>query len=264
VKPDPSGRALIARTRQLTPQAGVSKGDQALSTSTIIKRIVGVIAAVALAIGISAATAGPADAASKTVWDKVAKCESGGRWHIHTGNGFYGGLQFSSSTWKAHGGKKYASNAHKASKAEQIAIARRVLATQGPRAWPHCGKKAHLTKKNGKASKRAKPSTNPGVKKKAKKKSSPAKSSTPPKSSTPAASGSSTSAKATSSAKAAVAKKRAKSTAKYVKVKRGDTLAKIAKRHHVKGGWKALWKLNKSKLKNPNHLKVGVRLKIKK
>jgi LysM repeat protein len=236
--------------------------DSALSTSTIIKRIVGVIAAVALAFGISAATAGPADAASKTVWDKVAKCESGGRWHIHTGNGFYGGLQFSSSTWKAHGGKKYASKAHKASKAEQIAIARRVLATQGRRAWPHCGKKAHLTKKNGKASKRAKPSTNPGVKKKAKKKSSPA--STPPKSSTAPATGSSTSAKAGSSAKSAVAKKRSKSTAKYIKVKRGDTLAKIAKRHHVKGGWKALWKLNKSKLKNPNHLKVGVKLKIKK
>jgi resuscitation-promoting factor RpfA len=245
------------------------KGDSALSTSTVIKRIVGVIAAVALAFGISAATAGPADAASKTVWDKVAKCESGGRWHIHTGNGFYGGLQFSSSTWKAHGGKKYASKAHKASKAEQIAVARRVLATQGPRAWPHCGKKAHLTKKNGKASKKAKPSTNPGVTKKHKKKASPAKSSTPPKSTTPPATGSSSSSKAATTAKAASAKKasakkRAKSTAKYVKVKHGDTLAKIAKRHHVKGGWKAVWKLNKSKLKNPNHLKVGVRLKIKK
>ena len=176
MKPDPSGRALTARTRQLTSQAGVSKGDSALSTSTIIKRIVGVIAAVALAFGISAATAGPADAASKTVWDKVAKCESGGRWHINTGNGFYGGLQFSVATWKAHGGKKYASKAHKASKAEQIAIARRVLASQGPGAWPHCGKKAHLTKKNGKASRNAKPGTNPGAKKKssAKKKSTAA------------------------------------------------------------------------------------------
>ena len=137
-----------------------------MSTS-IIKRVVGVIAALALALGISAVTAGPAEAASKTVWDKVAKCESGGRWHINTGNGYYGGLQFSGSTWKAHGGKKYASKAHKASKAEQIAIARRVLASQGPRAWPSCGKKAHLTKKNGKASKKATPSSNPGAKKSA-------------------------------------------------------------------------------------------------
>ncbi len=215
-----------------------------MSTS-IIKRIVGVIAAVALAFGISAATAGPAEAASKTVWDKVAKCESGGRWHINTGNGYYGGLQFSGSTWRAYGGKKYASSAHRATKSEQIAIARRVLASQGPRAWPHCGKTAHLTKHNGKASKKARPSTNPGVKKAAKKKTSTAAK----KSST------SSQAKAKSSA--------AKSTAKYIRVRSGDTLAKLAKRHHVKGGWKTLWKLNKSKLKNPNNLKIGVTLRIK-
>ncbi len=218
-----------------------------MSTS-IIKRIVGVIAAVALALGISAATAGPADAASKTVWDKVAKCESGGRWHINTGNGFYGGLQFSNSTWRAFGGKKYAGKAHKASKSEQIAIARRVLASQGAGAWPSCGRKAHLTKKNGKASKKATPASNPGAKKAAKKKVTTAKKPT---------------AKKKSTAKVKSVAKRA-SSAKYVKVKRGDTLAKIAKRHHIKGGWKALWKLNKSKLKNPNHLKVGFRLKIKK
>ncbi len=254
-----------------------------MSTSTIIKRIVGVVAAVALAVGISAATAGPADAASKTVWDKVAKCESGGRWHINTGNGFYGGLQFSSGTWKAHGGKKYASKASRASKAEQIAIARRVLASQGAGAWPHCGKKAHLTKKNGKASRHAKPGTNPGAKKKssAKKKSTAAPKATTPKSTAPKptapkptapkptapkatspASTGSTSEKAAAVTKSSAAKRPA-GTATYVKVKHGDTLAKIAKRHHVKGGWKALWKLNKSKLKNPNHLKVGVKLKIK-
>jgi LysM repeat protein len=225
----------------------------ALSTS-IMKRVVGIVAAVALALGISAATAVPADAASKTVWDKVAKCESGGRWHINTGNGFYGGLQFSGSTWRAYGGKKYASKANKASKAEQIAIARRVLASQGPGAWPSCGRKAHLTKKNGKASKKATPSTNPGAKKKSTKKKS-----------TSTAAKKSTASKSVKSAVSTHSKAKAtKHKAKYVKVKRGDTLAKLAKRHHVKGGWKALWKLNKSKLKNPNRLKVGVVLKIKK
>ncbi|MFV0407460.1 MAG: transglycosylase family protein [Propioniciclava sp.] len=91
------------------------------------------------------------------VWDRVAKCESGGNWKINTGNGYYGGLQFSSSTWKAFGGRKYARNAHQASKAEQIAIARRTLARQGPGAWPTCSRKAGLTKSNGGANSKATP-----------------------------------------------------------------------------------------------------------
>ena len=99
------------------------------------------------------------------MWDKVAKCESGNRWHISTGNGYYGGLQFSSGTWKAFGGRKYGSQAHKATKAEQIAIARRVLAGQGPGAWPTCSRRAGLTKANGKADKKAVPATNPGASK---------------------------------------------------------------------------------------------------
>ena len=65
------------------------------------------------------------------VWDKVAQCESGGNWKINTGNGYYGGLQFLGSTWRAYGGRKYASQAHQATKSEQIAIARRVLADVG-------------------------------------------------------------------------------------------------------------------------------------
>ena len=72
-------------------------------------------------------------------WDKVAKCESGGNWSINTGNGYYGGLQFSASTWKAFGGTKYAATANKASKAQQIAIANKVWKGQGKGAWPTCG-----------------------------------------------------------------------------------------------------------------------------
>jgi hypothetical protein len=120
-------------------------------TSTIIKRAVGVGAALALSCGIGLAGAVPADAATTSVWDRVAKCESGGNWKINTGNGFYGGLQFAAGTWKGHGGKTYASQAHQATKAEQIAIARRVLAGQGAGAWPTCGRRAGLTKSNGKA-----------------------------------------------------------------------------------------------------------------
>jgi hypothetical protein len=57
---------------------------------------------------VSLATAGSAQAASDTQWDLLAKCESSGNWHINTGNGFYGGLQFTQSTWKAFGGSQYA------------------------------------------------------------------------------------------------------------------------------------------------------------
>ena len=102
-----------------------------LLTSTIIKRAVGVSGALASSCGIGLAGAAPAEAAA-TVWDRVAKCESGGNWKINTGNGYYGGLQFAACTWKADGGRTYASQAHRATEAEQIAIARRVLAGQGP------------------------------------------------------------------------------------------------------------------------------------
>jgi hypothetical protein len=73
-------------------------------------------------------------------WDAVAMCESGGNWSINTGNGYYGGLQFSQSTWEAYGGLRYAPRADLATKAEQIAIAEKVLDGQGPGAWPTCGR----------------------------------------------------------------------------------------------------------------------------
>jgi resuscitation-promoting factor RpfA len=206
-------------------------------TSTIFRRALGILAGLALTLGIALSGALPAQAAI-TVWDKVAKCESGNRWHISTGNGYYGGLQFSSSTWKAFGGRKYASQAHRATKAEQIAIARRVLAGQGPGAWPTCSRRAGLTKKNGKADRKAVPATNPGA--------SAAKASKP----------------VVKKAKPAV-KGKSVSTIKRIKVIRGDTLAKIAKRYHVKGGWRGLWKLNKKTLKNPNRIYVGQVLRIR-
>ena len=86
------------------------------------------------------ALAGHAAAATDGEWDRVASCESGGNWAINTGNGYQGGLQFSPSTWTGHGGGEYAPAAHLASKEEQIAVAERVLATQGKGAWPTCGK----------------------------------------------------------------------------------------------------------------------------
>ncbi|HEY9438091.1 MAG TPA: transglycosylase family protein [Streptomyces sp.] len=82
--------------------------------------------------------AGAAHAADASTWDRVAECESGGMWSADLGNGFYGGLQFSQDTWSAYGGKTYAERADLASRAQQIAVAEKVLADQGPQAWPSC------------------------------------------------------------------------------------------------------------------------------
>ena len=86
------------------------------------------------------ALAGHAAAAPDSEWDRVASCESGGNWGINTGNGYHGGLQFSQGTWAAHGGGEYATSANQATRDQQIAVAERVLATQGRGAWPVCGR----------------------------------------------------------------------------------------------------------------------------
>jgi hypothetical protein len=208
-------------------------------TFTVIKRAVGLGAALALSSGIGLVGVAPAEAAATTVWDRVAQCESGGNWKINTGNGFYGGVQFAAGTWKAYGGNTYASQAHLATKAEQIAIARRVLAGQGPGAWPVCSRRAGLTKSNGKADRNAIPASNPGASK----------------------------TQNLSDSKVKIAKKSTEkkysATGKTVHVKRGDTLRKIAKRYDVEGGWKGLWKLNKKTIKDPNLIYIGQIIKIK-
>lgn len=88
----------------------------------------------------SLALAGQAGAATDGEWDKVAACESGGNWAINTGNGYQGGLQFAPGTWRSHGGAEYAPAAHLATKEQQIAVAERVLGSQGRGAWPVCGR----------------------------------------------------------------------------------------------------------------------------
>jgi len=79
------------------------------------------------------------DPGDGSVWDRIAACESGGNWSINTGNGYYGGLQFSLGTWLAHGGTGMPQDA---SREQQIAIAQNVQATQGWGAWPVCSIKA--------------------------------------------------------------------------------------------------------------------------
>ncbi|SFJ73811.1 transglycosylase family protein [Streptomyces pini] len=96
------------------------------------------------AIAVPVAGAPGASAASVDTWERVAQCESGGDWSINTGNGYYGGLQFAQSSWEAAGGTRYAPRADLATREQQIAVAERLLAMQGPRAWA-CAEKGGLT-----------------------------------------------------------------------------------------------------------------------
>jgi len=96
------------------------------------------------AITTTPAPAAPAVAASSTstgVWDRLANCESGGNWSINTGNGYYGGLQFSQGSWNAVGGTGLP---HQASRETQIAMGERLLAVQGWGAWPACARQLGL------------------------------------------------------------------------------------------------------------------------
>ncbi len=92
----------------------------------------GALAVVPIAVSMATANADGAN------WDAIAACESGGNWSINSGNGYYGGLQFSMGTWRANGG---AGSPHAASRSEQIRVAENVLRSQGLRAWPVCGRR---------------------------------------------------------------------------------------------------------------------------
>ncbi|MEU6402646.1 transglycosylase family protein [Streptomyces sp. NPDC046985] len=98
-------------------------------------------AALLAPLGLLAAS-GDAQAADGGVWDRIARCESGGDWHINTGNGYYGGLQFAAGTWRAYGGAAYAGRADLATRSQQIAVAARVQQAQGWGAWPVCSARA--------------------------------------------------------------------------------------------------------------------------
>jgi resuscitation-promoting factor RpfA len=103
------------------------------------RRLPGVVAAACVPMAAGGLVGTTAAAGPEVNWDAVAQCESGGNWAINTGNGYFGGLQFKLSTWQAHGG---VGNPASASREQQIAIAERVLVSQGIGAWPVCGKHA--------------------------------------------------------------------------------------------------------------------------
>ena len=114
------------------------------ANTSIVRRSAAGLAGVALAGAGLAAVATPAAAAPTSTWDALAQCESTGNWSINTGNGYYGGLQFSASSWAAAGGTKYAALPHQATPAQQIATAERLRANGGWGHWPACSARLGL------------------------------------------------------------------------------------------------------------------------
>jgi len=234
-------------------------------TRRVKARLAGVGVAGATAIVGGTALASSADAAS--VWDSVAACESGGNWAINTGNGFYGGLQFTTSTWLGYGGGAYAPRADLASKSAQITIAQRTLASQGPGAWPVCSVKAGLSKSSGGASsaafaapaptRAAAPSTSRSVTR--------APATVAPKAvtkSVEAPSRFTSRAATTAPHRIASAPTTTAKPGKVFTVKAGDTLSKLAASNKVVGGWNTLWALNAKTVSNPNLIFVGQQLRL--
>ena len=162
--------------------------------------------------------AGPASAADHD-WSGVADCESDGNWSVNTGNGYYGGLQFSQGTWAGYGGAQYAPRADLASPGEQIAVAERVLGGQGVGAWPVCG--AHLS--GGRTNV---PSARPA----------PAPYQAPAPQQVPAS-------------------RSSRPSGDTYTVRAGDTLAEIAAAQGT--SWRALYDQNRVSIGDPNRIYVG-------
>ncbi|WP_326712622.1 transglycosylase family protein [Streptomyces sp. NBC_01474] len=222
-----------------------SKGKHRRPSKAVRVATLAGVAGAAVAVPLMGATG--ASAATASEWDAVAQCEAGGNWSINTGNGYYGGLQFSSSTWAAYGGTAYASTADKASKAQQIAVAEKVLASQGKGAWPSCGVGLSA------ASTGSAPAAAPQPERKAEQPTTRSQERT-----TPAA----PKQQSKKTVETPAGKKVEKGDGEY-KVKAGDTLSTIAEAHHTKGGWAKLFKLNKDIVEDADLIYPGQQLHLK-
>ncbi|MFE9822244.1 peptidoglycan DD-metalloendopeptidase family protein [Streptomyces sp. NPDC005791] len=193
---------------------------------------------------LAAASAG---AATTDVWEKVAACESTGDWHINTGNGHYGGLQFTRSTWAAYGGTAYAARADLATKDQQIAVAEEVLDGQGPGAWPTCSVRAGL-KQGGDAPDTAPQSTRRIVAETGRDKASES---------------GPTSKKTARDTAAKVSPASAPGQRESYTVAQGDSLSGIATAERVRGGWERLYAANRTVVgSDPDLILPGQRLSL--
>ncbi|MGW7547001.1 transglycosylase family protein [Streptomyces sp. NPDC054770] len=210
-------------------------------------RAIAVAGVTGVAVAAPLMAAGSASAATASEWDAVAQCESGGNWAINTGNGYYGGLQFSASTWAAYGGTQYAAQANQATKAQQIQIAEKVLGAQGKGAWPVCGTGlSGATYTGSSTGSSGSSSSGAGTR----------------STDTQAASRSAERPAAKKTVTTPTGKKVKKGDGEY-KVVKGDTLSSIAVKHKVKGGWQALFKLNKDIVDDADFIYPGQQLHLK-
>jgi len=205
----------------------------------------------ATGVGLAAA---PANAASGSTWDALAQCESGGNWAINTGNGYYGGLQFNLGTWQANGG---AGNPASASRSAQIAVAERVLASQGWGAWPACSAKLGLSGTAGAAPQAAAPAP-----------AAPAPAAAPQQQAAPQQAAPSTTQAAPSTTQAApkpaAPSKPApvKTSGKTYTIVSGETLDSIATKLKIDGGWNKLWAANTSTIDDADLVYAGQVLQL--
>jgi nucleoid-associated protein YgaU len=216
--------------------------------STAARRGVTVAAVSMAGLALSATAANAAvPAASGSTWDALAQCESGGNWAINTGNGFSGGLQFTPQTWAGFGGTGSPENA---SRAQQIAVAEKVQATQGWGAWPACAAKLGLSGGGGAAAPQIQPQSAPV-------KAAPVQAA--PVAQAPVAAQAPVQAPVETHAKHAAAV--AVSGETYT-IQSGDTLSKIADKLGIKGGWQSLADANADTIADPNLVFVGQVLQL--
>jgi LysM repeat protein len=216
-------------------------------------RFAGLAGVTGTAIAAPLVTATSASAATQSQWETVARCESGNNWHINTGNGFRGGLQFTSSTWAAFGGTKFAPEADQATETQQILVAENVLAHQGKGAWPVCGHGLTRTQYSG-SSGGSSSSTSRQHK-------SGKTHVITPSLTKPATSPHIAPVAPAPSAPAAPSFESHEGHGSYT-VKPGDTLSGIAAVHHVSGGWQKLFELNRDTVKDPNLIYPGQHLRL--
>ncbi|MET7485409.1 transglycosylase family protein [Streptomyces sp. NPDC005538] len=203
-----------------------------------------------IAIPLVGVGAGSAQAADVSTWNKVAACESSGDWSINTGNGYYGGLQFTQSTWEAYGGTAYARRADLATRDQQIAVAEKVLKGQGPGAWPVCSVRAGLTR-GGSA-----PDIHVGGTKTTGKTKTQARTKAED-------TRSQTAKRSVKDVQPQTTPQSRAGTAEMYTVVRGDTLSGIADTERVDGGWHGLYAANRTTVgADPDLIIPGQRLSL--
>ncbi|MET1035882.1 MAG: transglycosylase family protein [Arthrobacter sp.] len=216
--------------------------------------VTGGLAALALAGGAAGLGAAPASAASTSTWDALAQCESTGDWSINTGNGYYGGVQFSMGTWQAFGGTGNPANA---SKSTQIAVAEKVLATQGWGAWPACSAKLGLSGTEGSTVSAGEVQAEAAPQQAAPKQVAPQAA---PKQVAPQAAPKQAAPQQASGHAYQLPVDVQDSGADH-KIQTGDTLAKIAEKHDI-DSWKAIFALNKDVVADPHMIFVGEKIDL--